>query len=132
MRLHSQLLRMMIGPAMLTMGLAACGGSSPTSPAFVPVNSSLLAPDAKKVITSTCGDRIHIVLLGIVDCKFKEKNYGGNFKITIASKGLVSIDPMEGTKDTKFTVTGLLVGKGYFLVKDHQKNTLKVRVKVTT
>jgi hypothetical protein len=123
---------MMIGPAVLSLGLAACAGSSPTSSAYVPANiSRILAPDAKEVIHSSCGDRVHIVLLGFVDCRFNEKNYGGNFKITIATKGLVSIDPKKGTKDTKFTVTGLLVGKGYFLIRDDRKNTLKVRVRVT-
>jgi hypothetical protein len=133
MPLRSRILRIIIGPAMLSLGLAACGGGSPTSPAYVPANdSSILAPNAKVAISSTCGDRVHIVLLGVVNCKFKEKNYGGNFKITVATKGLVSIDPLKGTKDTKFTVTGLILGKGYFLIRDDRKNTLKVRVRVTS
>jgi hypothetical protein len=133
MPLPSRILPIIIGPAILSLGLAACGGGSPTSPAYVPVNnSSILAPNAKVVIGSTCGDRVHIILLGVVTCKFNEKHYGGNFKITVATKGLVSIDPMKGTKDTKFTVTGLILGKGYFLIRDDQKNTLKVRVRVTS
>ena len=47
------------------------------------------------------------------------------------TKGLVGITPSKGTKDTTFTVTGLIVGKGYFLVRDSHKNTLKVKVRVT-
>jgi hypothetical protein len=82
-------------------------------------------------IDSSCGDRVHIVLLGIVDCKFDEKNYDGNFKVTVQTKGLISISPSHGTKDTKFTVTALLVGRGYFLVKGSKGVSLKVRVHVT-
>ena len=42
------------------------------------------------------------------------------------AKAVVELpSPYEGV------VTGLLVGSGYFLVRDRQKNTLKVKVRVT-
>lgn len=129
--------RIVVGLALFSLSTIGCGGSSApaVTPAYVPQNSATtFAPEGKKqeAIHSTCGDKIHIVLLGFVGCKFAEHDYGGNFKVTVATKGLVGIDPKKGTKDTTFTVTGLIAGKGYFLVRDSQKNILKIRVRVTT
>jgi hypothetical protein len=114
--------------------MTACGGAPSGNQGYVPPSSAgaaFVLPDKKESITSTCGKRIHILVAGFVDCKFKEKGYGGNFKVTNAFKGLISISPDKGNKDTAFTVTGLVVGKGYFLVRDTHKNSLKVRVRVT-
>lgn len=128
----------------ISFAVAGCHGQGPGTSGYVPASTSALpaaqgtalapiAPDAKgHKIKSTCGDRIHIVLLGVVDCKFDEKGYGGVFKVYGHTKGLIAISPSSGTKATTFTVTGLLVGKGSFLIKDHRGNHLKVRVHVTT
>jgi hypothetical protein len=116
------------------VGLAACGSGTTAYESYTPsgvASLAQLAPDKKPAIASTCGTKIHIVVGAFIDCKFKEKGYGGNFTILDHTKGLVGISPTKGTKDTTFVVTGLLVGKGYFLVRDKQKNTLKVRVRVT-
>ena len=116
------------------VGLAACGSSTTGYESYTPSGAAglaQLAPDKKATIASTCGTKIHIVVGVFVECKFKEKGYGGNFTILDHTKGLVEISPTKGTKDTTFVVTGLLVGRGYFLVRDRQKNTLKIKVRVT-
>jgi hypothetical protein len=135
-----QVTRWALAFATLSMSVVGCHGAPSGSSTFVPSDASraLVNPGSSvnpaKVpieIKSTCGDRIHIVVAGIIDCKFKERDYGGNFKVTVATKGLVSISPTKGTEDTTFTVTGLVLGKGYFLVRDDKANVLKVRVHVT-
>lgn len=119
---------------MCVAGLAACGNGTTGYESYTPSGAAgfaQFAPDHKATIASTCGKKIHIVVGVFVDCKFKEKGYGGNFSILDHTKGLVGISPTKGTKDTTFVVMGLLVGRGYFLVRDRQKNTLKVKVRVT-
>lgn len=116
------------------VGLSACGGANSGYESYTPsaqVVSEQPARDAKSPIHSTCGTHIHIVVAGFVDCKFREKGYGGNFSVLNHTKGLVSISPNKGTKDTTFTVTGVLAGRGYFLVRDRHKNELTVKVRVT-
>jgi hypothetical protein len=134
MHLKFQIFRLPAALVFCVAGITACGGGSSGSQGYVlPSNAgaAFVLPDKKENITSTCGKRIHIVVAGIVDCKFNEKGYSGNFKVTNAFKGLISISPDKGTKDTTFTVTGIAAGRGYFLVRDTQKNFLKVRVHVT-
>jgi hypothetical protein len=128
----------------ISFAVAGCHGQGPGASGYVPAGAGALpeaqtpglapiSPDAKShKIKSTCGERIHIVLLGVVDCKFNEKGFGGTFKVYDHTKGLIAISPSSGTKATTFTVTGLLVGKGSFLIKDQRGNHLKVRVHVTT
>lgn len=134
MHLTSRIFAGFFATGLCVVGVTACGGGAPGSTGFTPSGASgfaQLAPDKKRDIDSTCGTKIHIVVGGFLDCKFKEKGYGGNFTILDHTKGLVGISPTKGTKDTTFVVTGLLVGKGYFLVRDKQKNALKVKVRVT-
>jgi hypothetical protein len=123
-----QVTRWALAFATLSMSVVGCQGAPSGSSTFVPSVNPAGAPIK---IKSTCGDRIHIVVAGIVDCKFKEQNKGGDFKVTVATKGLVSISPSKGDRDTTFTVTGLVLGRGYFLVRDDKGNTLKIRVRVT-
>ena len=134
MRLSSRIATGFVAGVLCAVGLAACGGGRTGYESYTPSGVAplaQLAPDKKASIASTCGTKIHMVIGVFVDCKFKEKGYGGNFTILNHTKGLVGITPSKGTKDTTFTVTGLLVGKGYFLVRDSHKNTLKVKVRVT-
>lgn len=131
--------------AALSAGMAACHGQLPGS-TYVPAGSTALsvpqagaglaAPDKKKKkkveIVSSCGNHVHIVIAGIVDCKFREQGYGnGTFTLTNDTKGIVVITPMSGTRATTFTILGALIGSGYFEVKDSNGHVLKVTVKVT-
>ena len=136
MHLTSRITAALVSAGLCVAGLAACGGSTntPGYAAYTPsgvTGLAQIAPDKKPAIESTCGTRIHMEVGLFVDCKFKEKGYGGNFTVSNHTKGLVGISPDKGTKDTTFVVTGILVGKGYFLVRDHHKNSLKIRVRVT-
>lgn len=125
--------------ATLSLALAACQSQSPPS-AYVPTRGANVpagralspgVPDGSGAIKSTCGDRIHIVLAGFVDCKFKEQHYGGTFRVYNRTRGLVSVTPSEGTKTTTFTVTGLLLGRGAFLIKDQHGHHFIMHVRVT-
>lgn len=134
MHLTSKIAAGIVAATLYAVALTACGGGTPGSENFTPSGAASLlqlAPDKKAAIASTCGTKIHVVVAAFIDCKFKEKGYGGNFTILNHTKGLVGISPSKGTKDTTFVVTGLLVGKGYFLVRDSHKNTLKIKVRVT-
>jgi hypothetical protein len=131
------------GAAALSLSTVACHGQSPGSSGYVPTASTSLsapqpgtglgAPDAKRKIRiiSSCGKHVRIVLLGILDCKFKEEGYGdGTFTLTNDTKGIVVITPSSGTRKTPFTILGAVLGSGYFVVRDTQKHHLKVRVRV--
>jgi hypothetical protein len=143
MGLNRQLIRLVAGAATLVLGAVACHGASPSGTGYVPVGaSSIVAPQANGAgaalpdrvsgdIDSTCGNRLHIVLLGIVDCKFKEKGYDGNFNIFNKTKGIVTISPSSGNSDTTFTILGAVIGRGAFFVRDKDRHHLILRVKVT-
>jgi len=116
----------------------------PGSSSYVPTASTALsapqsgsgfaAPDAKRnvKIISSCGKHIHIVLLAIVDCKFKEDGYGdGTFTLKNDTKGIVLITPSSGTRATTFTILGAIVGSGSFVVTDTKGHSLRVRVRVS-
>jgi hypothetical protein len=120
------------GAAFLSLLLTACSGQS-SNATYVPPATTTSSAVALKgdAIKSTCGKRIHIVIAGIIDCKFSEQGYGGNFKVYNKTKGIILITPNHGTKDTVFTVIGLAIGRGSFLVKDHQGNELIIKVRVT-
>jgi hypothetical protein len=140
---HLKKARLVTGFAALILAAVACqapnGGTgfSPVSSSAISSLPSGIASDNHKKkhrvkITSTCGDRVHIALLGFVDCKFDEKGYGdGTFTLTSKVSGLVSVDPTTGTRATTFTITGLLVGKGTVVVKDSKGHHLTLRIKVT-
>jgi hypothetical protein len=134
--------RFLLALAVLALSAAGCQGGSPSSAQYTPTSTGA-APSAltggtvsldkkkKAKIVSSCGDHIRVVVLGIVECKFHENGYTGNFKITDETKGLVSISPTTGDKETIFTVTALVVGSGHFFVEDKNSTKLKVSVKVT-
>ena len=144
MRFNLKRIGFAAGAMALSLTMVACHGQSPGSSGYIPTNSTalsvpqggagLVTPDAKhKVqIVSTCGKHVHIVLLGILDCRFREQGYGdGTFTLTNDTKGIVVITPMSGTRSTKFTILGALLGSGHFVVKDTKGRQLKVTVKVT-
>lgn len=123
-----------------SLGLAACHGGSAGSSSYIPAGASVSQsgqgiemPDrAKRQIISSCGKHVHIVLLGIVDCKFREPGYGdGTFTLTNDTKGIVVISPSSGTRSTTFTILGAVLGSGHFTVKDDKGRTITVTVKVT-
>jgi hypothetical protein len=131
------------GVAAFSISMVACHGQSPGSSGYVPTGSpalsvpqagaGLAAPDAKHKIkiVSSCGKHVKIVLLGILDCKFKEQGYGdGTFTLKNDTKGIVVITPSSGTQDTTFTILGALVGSGHFQVKDTRGHSLRVSVRV--
>jgi hypothetical protein len=139
MRLSSKYL-LIAACAAVTFSVVGCQGGSPGGAAgYTPASSASLPapagilPDKKHKgdIDSSCGKRIKIVLLGFVDCKFNAPDYGGNFKVYNHTQGLIGITPETGTKDTTFTVTGLLIGKGSFMVRDHRGQMLKIKVSVS-
>jgi len=118
--------------------IVACQASPNATQGFAPYGPYTTAAangDAASVnndaIKSSCGDKIHIVVAGIVDCKFREHGYGGMFTLRDHTNGLIAISPLKGDRTTKFTITGVLVGRGYFVVTDTHRNKLRVRVRVT-
>jgi hypothetical protein len=125
------------GASALLLSVAACHGASPTTGYMPSATSSVAAPggvkpaDKDEGIVSTCGGRIHIIIAGIVNCRFHEKGYEGKFRLHDHTQGLILISPSEGTKRTKFTITGVAVGNGYFIVTDRRGNNIEVDVKVT-
>lgn len=139
MQLNRHFIRLMAGVLTLVLGVAACHGAPTGGTGYVPVSSSAVAPqailpDGKKSdgdIHSTCGKRLHIVLLAIVDCRFKENGYNGQFNIINKTNGIVTISPMSGDSSTVFTILGALVGSGKFVVKDQKGHNLKLKVRVT-
>jgi hypothetical protein len=125
----------------ISMSLAGCHGGTPSgSTSYLPAGvssaaNSIVNPDRKRPvkIDSSCGKHVHIVLLGFVTCKFKERGYGskGIFRLYNHEKGLIGISPEKGDQTTAFTITGILVGKGSFLVRDTHGHHLAVRTRVT-
>lgn len=133
------------GAAAFSLSMVACHGQSPGGSSYVPTASTslsapqlgtgLAAPDKKheKVeIVSSCGKHVRIVLLGILDCKFREEGYGdGTFTLKNDTKGIIVITPSSGTRATTFTILGAVIGSGSFVVTDaKKKHSLRVRVKV--
>lgn len=140
MESNRQLIRLMAGVLTLVLGVVACHGAPTGGTGYVPVStSSAVAPQANGAvpdgasgdIRSTCGKRLHIVLLAIVDCKFKEKGYNGIFTIDNRTNGIVTISPTSGTSATVFTILGAVIGSGAFFVRDKNGHHLKLKVRVT-
>ena len=133
------------GAAAFSLSMVACHGQSPGArlrahsidrPSAPQPGMSLATPDKKREkieIVSSCGKHVRIVLLGILDCKFKEENYGdGKFTLKNDTKGIIVITPTSGTRATTFTIAGAVIGSGSFVVTDaKKKHSLRVRVKVT-
>lgn len=128
----------------LLLGMVACHGQSPSSPGYLPTSTSgVSAPQSvgddgigigrlHDKIISLCGRRLDIIVAGVVRCKFLEKGYGdGRFLLHNHTKGLIfSLLPLTGTRKTKFLVTGIALGTGFFTVRDRHGNILKIRVRV--
>lgn len=141
MRFNLRHLGIAAGAAIFSLGTIACHGQYPGGTGYVPTTATTLGasqsnggiePFGKKGdIDSGCGHHMNIVIAGILNCRFREKGYNGTFTIVNHEKGIVGVTPSSGTRATKFTVVGLVVGKGYFLVKDAKGDKYKVRVKVT-
>ena len=140
MEFNRQLSRLVSGLAALTVILTACQGS-PSGSTVPSGMSGIAAPQAgilpadrgdRGEIVDSCGNRIHIILAGIIKCRFHEQGYGlGTFQIHNHTNGLISISPTSGNKNTHFIITGLLIGSGYFTVTDTHGHVRPVTVKVT-
>lgn len=133
--------RLVMGMAVLSLLLAAChGGSSGTAP-YVPASSASTQTfdrgitsnnEERGELFSSCGHHIRIVLAAIVNCRFHEVGGGSKDVFTLKNdtRGLILISPGSGTRDTKFTITGLVLGSGHFTVNDGKKDHLTVTVRV--
>jgi hypothetical protein len=140
MRFYSKSFSIVAGVAILSLGTIACHSQYPGSSGYMPTATTALPashasggiqPFGKKgQIDSGCGQHVHIVIAGILDCRFREKGYGGTFTIVNHESGIVEVTPTSGTQATKFTIVGLVVGSGYILVKDKKGNQYKMRISV--
>jgi hypothetical protein len=140
MRFNYKTFGIAAGAAILSLSITACHGQYPGDSAYVPTSTTTLPASqpggiepagAKGQIVSSCGHRLRIIIAAIVNCRFHEKGYGnGTFTVTNDASGIVEVSPSSGTRRTKFTVVGLVVGSGYLLVKDAKGNDFKLRVSV--
>ena len=143
MGLNRRILRLVSGLAALLLSAVACNGSPSGGPQYFPSSTSgMSAPQShlgilpngeeRGEILSSCGRHIRIKVAGILTCMFREPGYGDNSPFTIHdhTNGLISISPMSGNSDTKFTVTGLVIGSGFFVVRDNIGHHLRVTVRV--
>ena len=137
------ILRLIAGSAAFVLLLTACqGGSPPSNGQYLPSGAAGMSAPNGPVITpaggerheivSTCGNRIKIKVAGILKCRFHEGGYDDKaFTITNNTNGLVLISRKRVNGDQKVTITGLVVGSGYFTVADKKGHTLIVHVKVS-
>jgi hypothetical protein len=143
MRFNSKSISLAASAAALSLSMVACHGQYPGSTGYMPTSTSALPasqvggiqPAGKKRdidIHASCSHRLHIVIAGIVDCRFRERGYeNGTFTVTDEEKGIVGVTPQSGTQSTVFTIVGLLVGGGHLVWKDTKGNEYKILVKVT-
>lgn len=140
MRFNLKKIGFAAGAVAFSLSMVACHGQMPGGPSYIPTNSTaasaalgLDSPDhSKRKIISSCGQHVHIVLAGLVNCKFREPGYkDGTFNITNDTQGIVIITPGSGNRATAFTILGAVLGNGYFEVKDAKGRQLRVTVKVT-
>ena len=128
--------------AILSLGTVACHGQSPATSGYMPATTVALPgsqadrpiePFSKKgQIDSGCGHRLHIVIAGILNCRFREPGRkDGTFTVYNHESGIVEVTPTSGTRATTFTIVGLVAGSGYILVKDAKGGRYKMRVTVT-
>jgi hypothetical protein len=122
----------------LLIGIAGCQGTATNSSAYVPNNAqamnAFIGADATRgrigPVVSSCGDKVNVTLAGFVNCNFHEKGYAGKFLVTSHLSGVATVSPRSGTRTTKFTVSGLLSGSGFFVVAGDKDHRLRVNVKV--
>ncbi|MBV8198017.1 MAG: hypothetical protein JO263_07775 [Candidatus Eremiobacteraeota bacterium] len=142
MESNRHILRLIAGSAAFVLLLTACHGSTPGTGQYLPSGTAGTSADNGPVITpaheergeivSTCGNRIKIKVAGILKCRFHERGYPDKpFTITNHTNGLILISRKKVTDDRKVTITGLVVGSGYFTVADTKGHTLTVYVKVS-
>jgi hypothetical protein len=128
--------------AILSLGTVACHGQDPATSGYVPTSTVALPGSQasqpieplgqKGQIDSGCGHRLHIVIAGILSCRFREPGRkDGTFTIANHESGIVEVTPASGTQATAFTIVGLVAGSGYILVKDARGGRYKMRVTVT-
>jgi hypothetical protein len=123
-----------------SIGIVACQGTPANNSAYVPMSqpgtSAFIEAGAAKTkvgpVVSSCGEKINITLAGLVNCKFREAGYAGQFHVTSNMSGIAVVTPHTGTAKTNFTVTGALAGKGNFVVEGAAGKRLNVGVKVGT
>ena len=142
MRFNFKSITLAGGVAALSLSMAACHGGYPGGASYVPASSAALsapqggsfdpAAKKKKRIESSCGHHLHIVVAGIVNCRFREKGYGdGVFTVTNNEQGIIEVTPQSGTQATVFTIVGLVLGSGDLMWKDTKGHHYKVAVSVT-
>lgn len=126
--------RLALALGLVLLTAVACQGRSSSTSGYVPVGTNVATPEMMQAkIISSCGTKIRIVLLGSVECRFHENNHPLRvFTLVNHTSGLVSISPSSGTKLTTFTVTAILLGSGYFTVKDTDGNQLNVKLEIVT
>lgn len=127
--------------AILSLGTVGCHGQYPGGSGYMPAATTALPPSQaggitplgkKGKIESGCGKRIHIVVAGILDCRFHEANRKDTtFTIVNDESGIVEVSPSSGNQSTTFTIVGLVAGSGYILVKDSKGDKYKMRITVT-
>lgn len=142
MEINRQYFRLILSLAALSLSLAACHGASPGSTGYVPPGSAMslpqqnvgIAPNGEErgEVVSSCGTRIRIVLAGILNCHFREGgDHDVRWKLQDHTQGLILLSPTSGGRFTKVTITGLVIGSGYFVVRADDGKKLTVNVKVT-
>lgn len=125
------------GIVALSLSAVGCNGQVPGTTGYVPssVASAVSADGFQKKdidIKSNCGHTLHLVIAGLVDCKFREKGYGsGTFTVANDTNGIVLVTPSSGTEATTFTIVGLVLGGGKLVWSDSHSRKFTVKVKVT-
>jgi|SRR5579863_3395573 len=132
--------------AALTLSMIGCHGQYPGGTGYVPASTTALpasqaggamqpAKDKDKRdidIKSNCGHALHIVIAGIVNCRFRERGYGdGTFAVTDKEQGIITVSPQSGDRTTVFTILGLVAGSGHLVWKDSKGRQFKMAVRVT-
>jgi hypothetical protein len=74
---------------------------------------------------------LHLVVAGLVDCKFNENGYNGDFSVANDTKGIVLVTPSSGAQATTYTIVGLVIGSGKLVWSDSKGNKFTMKVKVT-
>jgi hypothetical protein len=127
-------MKLLLATALGVAFLVGCGGGSPSAvpgaPMAAPLSNAVGSPDHFPPVQSSCGNHVRIVVLGIVDCRFKQSgNHGGAVTIdTSHLMGIATVSPTSGTTKTDFQVVGVASGQGYFIVATQ---TRKLRVVVS-
>jgi len=143
MRFNSKSITIVCSVAALSLGMFGCHGQYSGTTGYMPPSTNAIPASQsgggiertakKKVkIQSGCGHRLHIVIAGIVNCRFREEGYGnGIFTVTNHETGIIGVTPSSGDKSTVFTIVGLVLGSGHLVWKDSKGREYKIAVRVT-